>query len=119
MHVLRRQGRCYVGAAWLLTGGIYSLLCNCPASTGSLAREPSPMPLLVPLPPPAVAQGMVAAWEASCGPLDQYGMRHTRAFANLCNLGVAPAALAANSCGGPAVGAGSKLVGPDAHIAAA
>lgn len=64
-------------------------------------------------------RGMVAAWEASCGPLDQYGMRHTRAFANLCNLGVAPAALAANSCGGPAVGAGSKLVGPDAHIAAA
>ncbi len=64
-------------------------------------------------------QGMVAAWEASCGPLDQYGMRHTRAFANLCNLGLAPAALAANSCGGPAAGAGSKLVGPDAHIAAA
>lgn len=35
-------------------------------------------------------RGMVAAWGNACGPLDQYGMRHTRAFANLCNLGVKP-----------------------------
>lgn len=38
-------------------------------------------------------RGMVNAWCAVCGPLDQYGMRHTRAFANLCNLGVTPDAL--------------------------
>ena len=31
---------------------------------------------------------MVAAWEQSCGPLDQYGMQHSRTFANLCNAGV-------------------------------
>jgi hypothetical protein len=36
---------------------------------------------------------MVGAWESQCGKLDQYGMQHTRAFANLCNAGVAPAAL--------------------------
>jgi len=33
-------------------------------------------------------QAMVAAWEDSCGPLDQYGMQHSRTFANLCNAGV-------------------------------
>lgn len=51
-------------------------------------------------------RGMVGAWGAACGPLDQYGMRHTRAFANLCNLGVVPEALgaaAAASCGAAAV----------------
>ena len=37
-------------------------------------------------------QGMVAAWELAQGPLDQYGMQHTRAFANLCNSGVTPEA---------------------------
>lgn len=35
-------------------------------------------------------RGMVGAWSAECGPLDQYGMRHSRLFANLCNLGVTP-----------------------------
>lgn len=40
-------------------------------------------------------RGMVAAWGAACGELDQYGMRHSRAFANLCNAGVPPAALGA------------------------
>ena len=30
----------------------------------------------------------MAAWEASCGTLDQYGMQHSRTFANLCNAGV-------------------------------
>jgi legumain len=33
-------------------------------------------------------QAMVAAWEQSCGTLDQYGMQHSRTFANLCNAGV-------------------------------
>ncbi|KAK9868632.1 hypothetical protein WJX84_003492 [Apatococcus fuscideae] len=40
-------------------------------------------------------RGMVGAWESSRGPLDQYGMQHTRAFANMCNLGVTPAAFGA------------------------
>ena len=30
----------------------------------------------------------MAAWEGSCGTLDQYGMQHSRTFANLCNAGV-------------------------------
>lgn len=38
-------------------------------------------------------RGAIGAWEARCGALDQYGMRHSRAFANLCNLGVTPAQL--------------------------
>jgi legumain len=36
---------------------------------------------------------MVGAWEHACGRLDQYGMRHTRAFSNLCNVGLTPAEL--------------------------
>lgn len=43
----------------------------------------------------AILQGMVGAWESQCGKLDQYGMQHTRAFANLCNAGVAPVSLRA------------------------
>lgn len=39
-------------------------------------------------------RGMVQAWEARCGQLDQYGMKQTRLFANLCNAGVQPRALA-------------------------
>ncbi len=31
---------------------------------------------------------MVAAWEAGCGELDQYGMQYSRTFANLCNAGI-------------------------------
>lgn len=38
-------------------------------------------------------RGMVVAWETPCGNLDQYSMRHSRAFANLCNAGIAPAQL--------------------------
>lgn len=67
-------------------------------------------------------QGMVGAWEGACGRLDQYGMRHTRAFANLCNAGLQPAALGASArdaCGSSAPHAG-KLVsgGPDAQLVA-
>lgn len=39
-------------------------------------------------------RAMVGAWESTCGKLDQYGMKHSRLFANLCNHGVAPAHLA-------------------------
>jgi len=30
---------------------------------------------------------MIDTWESTCGTLGQYGMRHSRTFANLCNLG--------------------------------
>jgi legumain len=46
-------------------------------------------------------QESIGAWEAACGALGQYGMRHTRAFANLCNDGLGAAAvteLAASAC---------------------
>ena len=33
-------------------------------------------------------RGMVDAWEGHCGVLGDYGMQHTRFFANLCNSGV-------------------------------
>ncbi|KAJ9523968.1 hypothetical protein QJQ45_022382, partial [Haematococcus lacustris] len=38
-------------------------------------------------------RGMVRAYEARCGRMDQYAMRHTRLFANLCNAGLQPAQL--------------------------
>eukprot|EP00850_Spirogloea_muscicola_P014114 SM000099S25220 [mRNA] locus=s99:254479:257061:- [translate_table: standard] len=38
---------------------------------------------------------MVRAYEGECGPLTQYGMKHTRTFANLCNAGVRPEKVAA------------------------
>lgn len=49
--------------------------------------------------PHNTAQGMLAAWEDSCGPLDQYGMKHSRTFANLCNAGV-PIDTLARTAGG-------------------
>ncbi|KAL1568969.1 legumain [Salvia divinorum] len=33
-------------------------------------------------------KSMVRVFEAQCGPLAQYGMRHMRSFANICNAGV-------------------------------
>lgn len=36
----------------------------------------------------------MTAWQDACGELDQYGMRHSRAFVNLCNSGVTPEELA-------------------------
>lgn len=39
----------------------------------------------------------MGAWQAQCGKLDQYGMQYSRAFANLCNAGVAPATLKAQA----------------------
>ena len=32
-------------------------------------------------------RSMMRTWQDVCGPLDQYGMKHSRAFANLCNVG--------------------------------
>lgn len=52
---------------------------------------------------------MVAAWEGACGQLDQYGMQYTRTFANLCNAGAHPSALAATAHGACAV-QGSLIV---------
>jgi len=43
----------------------------------------------------ACLKSMVRAFEASCGPLTQYGMKHMRAFANICNAGVDTSAMAA------------------------
>ena len=45
-------------------------------------------------------QGMVAAWEASCSTLDQYGMQYTRTFANLCNIGILSKQLGEVACAG-------------------
>jgi len=43
---------------------------------------------------------MVAAWEASCSTLDQYGMQYTRTFANLCNIGILSDQLGEVACAG-------------------
>eukprot|EP00887_Chlorella_sp_A99_P007632 scaffold20.g7632.t1 len=59
-------------------------------------------------------RGMVDAWEEACGPLDQYGMRHTRAFANLCNAGLAPPALRAAAAASCSSAPAARLVGPHA-----
>jgi len=39
-------------------------------------------------------KGMIRAFESECGQLTQYGMRHTRTFAELCNAGLAPESVA-------------------------
>jgi legumain len=39
-------------------------------------------------------KAMVRAYEAQCGPLKQYGMKHMRSFANICNAGVGEDAMA-------------------------
>lgn len=39
----------------------------------------------------------VRTFEASCGPLTQYGMKHMRAFANICNARIDPAKMAVAS----------------------
>eukprot|EP00803_Ostreobium_quekettii_P004386 evm.model.scf_42.13 EVM.evm.TU.scf_42.13 scf_42:87319-91346(+) len=50
-------------------------------------------------------RAMVGAWTGACGPMDDYAMKHTRAFANLCNAGVNPgdfaAAAGSSGCRGP------------------
>lgn len=44
---------------------------------------------------------VMQAWEGQCGQLDQYGMKLTRLFANLCNAGVQPQQLTHSLAGGP------------------
>ena len=39
-------------------------------------------------------KSMVRTYEEQCGSLAQYGMKHMRSFANICNAGVAPEAMA-------------------------
>jgi legumain len=36
----------------------------------------------------------VRAFESQCGSLAQYGMKHMRSFANTCNAGILPEAMA-------------------------
>lgn len=43
----------------------------------------------------------VRTFEAQCGSLAQYGMKHMRSFANICNAGILPEAVskvAAQAC---------------------
>lgn len=55
-------------------------------------------------------KGMLEAWAGECGYISQYGMRHGRTLANLCNAGVRPrdfaAAAAKTSCRRGGVGRG-------------
>jgi legumain len=53
---------------------------------------------------------MVAAWEGSCGRMDQYAMRHTRLMANLCNGGARPEELASALEGAGACRGGALLL---------
>ncbi|KAJ7570670.1 hypothetical protein O6H91_01G130800 [Diphasiastrum complanatum] len=49
---------------------------------------------------------MVSKFEASCGPLAQYGMKHMRTFANFCNAGITADTMASASselCAGASV----------------
>jgi legumain len=55
---------------------------------------------------------MVRTFESSCGHLTQYGMKHMRAFANLCNAGVDAtkmASAAQQACSGHASGLWSPI----------
>lgn len=63
--------------------------------------------LLQPLAPPSGSSALVDdwdclrdmmnTWESTCGELGQYGMKHSRMFANLCNLGFDSGHLAASA----------------------
>ncbi|KAL0282035.1 UNVERIFIED_CONTAM: Vacuolar-processing enzyme [Sesamum angustifolium] len=58
-----------------------ALLCSNPLETGAC-----------PWPTTGIAlKSMVRLFEAHCGSLTQYGMKHMRAFANICNSGVSSA----------------------------
>jgi legumain len=47
---------------------------------------------------------LLQSWEGQCGQLDQYGMKLTRMFANLCNAGVQPQQLTHSLATGPCSG---------------
>ncbi|XP_020167168.1 vacuolar-processing enzyme beta-isozyme 1-like [Aegilops tauschii subsp. strangulata] len=56
---------------------------------------------------------MVQVFESQCGSLTQYGMKHTRAFANMCNNGVSEAEMkeaSISACDGYDMGRWSPLV---------
>ncbi|KAM3368906.1 hypothetical protein ACQJBY_017052 [Aegilops geniculata] len=56
---------------------------------------------------------MVRVFESQCGSLTQYGMKHTRAFANMCNNGVSVAVMkeaSISACDGYDMGKWSPLV---------
>ncbi|CAI7836204.1 unnamed protein product, partial [Closterium sp. NIES-53] len=61
-------------------------------STPFFGPPPHTLPLFLHFPPCAI---QVRAYEASCGHITQYGMKHMRAFANLCNAAVAVHTVAA------------------------
>eukprot|EP00238_Polyblepharides_amylifera_P010344 CAMPEP_0196595490 /NCGR_PEP_ID=MMETSP1081-20130531/81263_1 /TAXON_ID=36882 /ORGANISM="Pyramimonas amylifera, Strain CCMP720" /LENGTH=591 /DNA_ID=CAMNT_0041920085 /DNA_START=129 /DNA_END=1904 /DNA_ORIENTATION=+ len=42
-------------------------------------------------------KNMIQSWEASCGPLGEFGMKHSRVFAHLCNKGIKPSAIVETS----------------------
>ena len=52
----------------------------------------------------ACLKSMVRTFEKHCGSLSQYGMKHMRAMANICNAGISEEEMAGASeqvCGGP------------------
>lgn len=61
----------------------------------------------------ACLKSMVSAFELSCGELSEYGMKHMRAFANICNAGVEPSKMsgvAAEACAVSALGSGTLQI---------
>jgi len=82
-------------------GGIFSsVFSSAPIFTERITAD-SLMNAIVPEPNGSEAlvsdwdclRAMVKAWSTAYEPLDQYGMKHTRVFANLCNLNVSPETL--------------------------
>jgi legumain len=58
-------------------------------------------------------KNMVRAFESSCGELTQYGMKHMRAFANICNAGIDATKMATTSAEACALSAfGSEVWHP-------
>ncbi|KAG7673394.1 hypothetical protein Ndes2526B_g03161 [Nannochloris sp. 'desiccata'] len=82
-------------------GGIVSSLLAPTSISPELLTAENLMDAIVPEPNGSEAlvsdwdclRAMVKAWSTAYKPLDQYGMKHTRVFANLCNLNVSPDSL--------------------------
>uniref|UniRef100_A0A0E0L9C2 Legumain prodomain domain-containing protein n=1 Tax=Oryza punctata TaxID=4537 RepID=A0A0E0L9C2_ORYPU len=64
---------------------IGDLLLGVSSSSKLLIRRPAGQPLVDDW---DCLKSMVRTFEAHCGPLGQYGMKHMRAFANMCNAAV-------------------------------
>lgn len=81
-------------------GSVSSLLSSASISTDLITAD-TLMNAIVPEPNGSEAlvsdwdclRAMVKAWSTAYKPLDQYGMKHSRVFANLCNLNVRPESL--------------------------